>query len=80
MMITCNLIVEGRRETQLELPEVPRRGDLISNVNPKLPVYLVHRIEFVSGFDGPNIHVQKFANQLSAVINVDGFRNKRGWL
>lgn len=72
-MIKCNLVVDGRRETEMMLPTIPTIGDVLSNVDPKLPVYLVKRVEMVNGYEGPNLHVQKFANRIDAAINIAGF-------
>lgn len=72
-MVRCNLIVDGRAEADMTLPTIPNRGDVLSYVDPKLPVYLVQRVEMVDGYEDPNLHVQKFANKLDAMRHIDGF-------
>lgn len=72
MMIKCNLVVNGRQEKKMMLPAIPAIGDVLSDVNPKLPVYLVNRVEMVDGYEDPNLHVQKFANKLDASTEIDG--------
>lgn len=74
-----NLIENGKNLEQIGLDYIPRSGEIISSVDPKLPVYLVLRVEYVTGYKTPNLHVKKFVNQLGAVSDVDGFRNLRGW-
>lgn len=74
-----HIVINGRSDSSIDLPNIPRAGELISLTDPKNPVYLVHRVEyFQSG--SVTLHVQEFANQISAVNAVDGFRNTRGWL
>lgn len=68
------LIESGKRISDLFLPSTPRKGDIISNVDPKKSVYLVLRVEYVIGFEEVNLHVQKFTNQLAAIHDVEGFR------
>ncbi len=79
-MMQCHLVSNGRRLETVALPAIPARGDVIANADPKLPYYLVHRVELFVGSSDATVHVQEFANQLSAVIDIDGFRNQRGWL
>ncbi|EEI19607.1 hypothetical protein G8J22_02413 [Lentilactobacillus hilgardii] len=74
-MAKFGLIEAGKQIGEISLPNTPRRGDVISNVDPKGPVYLVLRVEYVIGFEEVNLHVQTFANQLSAVLKIKGFRD-----
>lgn len=78
-MVRCMITVRGRLVEELTLPEVPRRGELVSNVNPKQPTYLVNRVEMFPNSETVTLHVQEFPNQIAAVIAIDGFRNDRGW-
>ncbi len=72
------LVIDGHSESSIDLSAVPHRGEIISNADPKKPVYLVHRVEHFPS-DSVNLHVQKFPNKIAAINAIDGFRNKRGW-
>jgi hypothetical protein len=67
----------GRVVDEISLPSIPQRGDVLSSTDPKSPVYLVLRVEYVADNSAVNLHVRKFANQLAAVNDIDGFRNDR---
>lgn len=67
----------GRNVKNIELPAIPRRGDLISVVDLKLPIYLVLRVEFHERSEDITLHVKEFANQVSAIVDIDGFDNVR---
>lgn len=68
---------DGRRVCTIDLPATPRQGDVIANADPKLPRYLVLRVEFFRGFEEITLHVKEFPNQISAEIEVDGLNNIR---
>ncbi len=78
-MKTCYIVVDGRSEPfPVTLPSVPRRGDVVTgSTDNKTPYYLVKCIEYISGHETVNLHVQPFPNQISAVNAIDGFRNSR---
>lgn len=67
----------GAKIGYIELPAIPRRGDMISCINPKFPRYLVLRVEFFSDNAEINLHVKEFFNETSAEIEVDGLNNIR---
>lgn len=69
------LIESGKQNGEVTLPNTPSRGDVISHADFKFPVYLVLRVEYVTGYEEINLHVKQFANQTAAVNEVDGFRN-----
>ncbi|QLL78181.1 hypothetical protein GTO87_05940 [Ligilactobacillus saerimneri] len=74
-MVSCNLVREGRTiASDVSFPQVPSKGDVIANADPKKEHYLVLRVEYVIGFENVNLHVKEFPNQLACVNNVDGFR------
>ncbi|MDF7626582.1 hypothetical protein PUF88_01520 [Lactobacillaceae bacterium L1_55_11] len=77
-----NLIISSARvETNIQLPQAPQVGDIISvSTDVSSPHYLVHRIELFVDSNVVNLHVQRFADQLSAKLAVDGFRNNRDFL
>lgn len=79
-MIDCYLIVNGRTDKHVTLAGTPNRGDIISLGDYKAPHYLVQRVEYRSGSDSVNLHVQKFANETSCCNAVDGYRNDRGFV
>lgn len=68
---------DGRRVCTIDLPATPRQGDVIASADPKLPRYLVLRVEFFQGFEEITLHVKEFPNQISAEIEVDGLNNIR---
>ena len=78
-MITCYIIVNGRTNREpLSLPKIPNRGDIVSSSpDPKTACYFVNRVEYITGRDAVNLHVQEFPNQISAVNAINGFRNSR---
>lgn len=67
----------GRRVCTIELPATPRQGDVISSADPKLPRYLVLRVEFFQGFEEITLHVKEFPNQISAENHIVGLNNMR---
>ena len=73
-MFDCFLVVDGRNKGSVSLPQIPSMGDVISNVDTKMPHYLVLRVEYVTGFNSDNLHVKEFSNQIDADNNIDGFR------
>ncbi|MDF7636836.1 hypothetical protein PT274_00970 [Leuconostocaceae bacterium ESL0958] len=81
-MVQYNLIVASARvETDIQLPLPPQRGDIISiSTGVSTPHYLVHRVEFFANSDIVNLHVQRFPDQLSAKLAIEGFRNTRNYL
>jgi len=79
-MIECYLIVNGRSDGSANLSAVPNRGDIISLGDHKAPHYLVHRVEYLNNSDTVNLHVQKFANEVSCVNAVSGYRNDRSFV
>lgn len=74
-----HIVIDGENASSIDLPNIPRIGELISFAYPKSLVYLVHQVEH-SQSGSVILHVQEFPNQASAVNAVDGFRNTRGWL
>lgn len=81
-MVSCYLVINGRRSTkysEIRLPAVPHKGDIISGGDHRAPHYVVHCVEFNIGFDSVNLHVQEFPNRAAAMGAVDGFRNQSGW-
>ncbi|CAH1849910.1 hypothetical protein [Convivina praedatoris] len=75
------ILASARVETDVKLPQVPQIGDVISmNSDVDSPHYLVCRIELFANSDIVNVHVQRFANQLSAKLAIDGFRNNRNFI
>ncbi|GAP02236.1 phage protein [Fructobacillus pseudoficulneus] len=81
-MVQYNLILASARvETDVKLPITPRRGDVISlSTGVNTPHYLVQRVELFADSDIVNLHVQRFPDQLSAKLAIDGFRNTRQFL
>lgn len=74
-MVSCNLVFNGRTIlTDISLPQVPSKGDIVANVNPKDKHYLVLCVEYVTNSNSVNLHVKEFPNQLACVNNVQGFR------
>lgn len=74
-MVSCNLVLNGRTIlTDVSLPQVPSKGDVVANVNSKDKHYLVLCVEYTINYDSVNLHVKEFANQLTCVNNVQGFR------
>lgn len=75
IMVSCNLVLNGRTIlTDVSLPQVPSKGDIVANVNHKDKHYLVLCVEYTINYDSVNLHVKEFANQLTCVNNVQGFR------
>ncbi|MBS9335894.1 hypothetical protein [Fructobacillus papyrifericola] len=81
-MVQYNFIVASARvETNVSLPVRPQAGDVISlSTGVNTPHYLVHRVEIFANSDVVNVHVQRFPDQLSAKLAIDGFRNMRNFL
>ncbi|MBS9334782.1 hypothetical protein LQZ24_01850 [Fructobacillus sp. M1-13] len=81
-MVQYNFIVASARvETDVSLPVRPQTGDVISlSAGVSTPHYLVHRVELFANSDIVNVHVQRFPDQLSAKLAIDGFRNMRNFL
>ncbi|MDD9139178.1 hypothetical protein H7198_06125 [Fructobacillus sp. CRL 2054] len=81
-MVKYNFIVASARiETEISLPVRPQIGDVISlSLGVSSPHYLVHRVELFANSDIVNVHVQRFPDQLSAKLAIDGFRNTRNFL
>lgn len=79
-MIECYLINNGRSDGHVMLPAVPNRGDIISLGDYKAPHYLIHRVEYRNGSDTVSLHVQKFANETSCCVAVNGYRNSNGFV
>ncbi|GAP00501.1 hypothetical protein [Fructobacillus ficulneus] len=81
-MVQYNFIVASARvETNVQLPLPPHKGDVISlSTGVSTPHYLVHRVELFANSDVVNVHVQRFSDQLSAKLAIDGFRNTRNFL
>ncbi|UNL39970.1 hypothetical protein G8B24_01590 [Limosilactobacillus reuteri] len=79
-MIECYLIVNGRSDGHVMLPSIPNRGDIVSLGDHKAPHYLVHRVEYRNNSALVNLHVQKFANEVSCVNAVSGYRNDRSFV
>lgn len=74
-MVSCNLVFNSRTIlTDVSLPQVPSKGDIVANVNPKDKHYLVLCVEYVINSNSVNLHVKEFPNQLACVNNVQGFR------
>lgn len=74
-MVSCNLVLNGRTIlTDVSLPQVPSKGDIVANVSPKDKHYLVLCVEYVINSNSVNLHVKEFPNQLACVNNVQGFR------
>ncbi|EAE9170063.1 hypothetical protein BU180_12620 [Listeria monocytogenes] len=76
-MIKVSLIEEGKVLQNMELNYLPRKGDVISSTNTKAPHYLVNVVEHVDGHELVNLHVQEFDNQISATLDIEGYRNNR---
>lgn len=76
-MIKVSLIEEGKVLQNMELYYLPRKGDVISSTNTKAPHYLVNVVEHVDGHELVNLHVQEFDNQISATLDIEGYRNNR---
>jgi hypothetical protein len=70
-MTEFSLRENGRNIGSVTLPNVPHRGDVISNSDPKLPVYLVELVEMFDGNELVTLHVTKFSNQLSAQSQIN---------
>ncbi len=68
---------KGGNLKSIELPVVPRRGDIISTTDLKFPRYLVLRVEFYEDAEGITLHVKKFPNKNCAQVDIDGFDNIR---
>ncbi|USS91989.1 hypothetical protein [Fructobacillus americanaquae] len=81
-MVQYNFILASARvETDVKLPITPSRGDIISlTTGVDMPHYLVQRVELFANSDIINLHVQRFPDQLSAKLAIDGFRNTRNFL
>lgn len=81
-MVQYNFILASARvETDVKLPITPSRGDIISlTTGVDMPHYLVQRVELFANSDIVNLHVQRFPDQLSAKLAIDGFRNTRNFL
>ncbi|MCO0831588.1 hypothetical protein NFX39_00565 [Fructobacillus sp. W13] len=81
-MVQYNFVVASARvETNVSLPLAPRAGDVISlTTGVDTPHYLVQRVELFANSDVVNVHVQRFPDQLSAKLAIDGFRNTRGFV
>ena len=81
-MVQYNFIVASARvETNVLLPIRPQKGDVISlSTGVTTPHYLVRRVELFADSDIVNIHVQRFPDQLSAKLAIDGFRNTRNFV
>lgn len=74
-MVSCNLVFNGRTIlTDVSFPQIPSKGDIVANVNPKDKHYLVLCVEYVINSNSINLHVKEFPNQLACVNNVQGFR------
>ncbi|EAC8843131.1 hypothetical protein AFW95_08650 [Listeria monocytogenes] len=76
-MIKVSLIEEGKVLQNMELNYLPRKGDVVSSTNTKAPHYLVNVVEHVDGHELVNLHVQEFDNQISATLDIEGYRNNR---
>lgn len=76
-MQNYSLVDSGKNIHNVKLPSCPRRGDVISLAEPKSHVYLVLRVEYVVNSEIVNLHVKTFVNQLSAINEIEGFRNRR---
>ncbi|ECJ9371222.1 hypothetical protein F3259_13325 [Listeria monocytogenes] len=76
-MIKVSLIEEGKVLQNMELYYLPRKGDVISSTNTKAPHYLVNVVEHVDAHELVNLHVQEFDNQISATLDIEGYRNNR---
>lgn len=81
-MVQYNFVVASARvETNVSLPLAPHAGDVISlTTGVDTPHYLVQRVELFANSDVVNVHVQRFPDQLSAKLAIDGFRNTRGFI
>ncbi|KRN53163.1 hypothetical protein IV71_GL000722 [Fructobacillus fructosus KCTC 3544] len=56
-------------------------GDVISlTTGVNTPHYLVQRVELFANSEIVNLHVQRFPDQLSAKLAIDGFRNTRDFV
>ncbi|MBS9338290.1 hypothetical protein G6R29_01400 [Fructobacillus sp. M2-14] len=81
-MVQYNFVVASARvETNVSLPITPQMGDVISlTTGVSTPHYLVHRVELFANSEVVNLHVQRFPDQLSAKLAIDGFRNMRNFI
>ncbi|MDY5628882.1 hypothetical protein [Limosilactobacillus coleohominis] len=79
-MFECNLVVNGKTDGKVSIPNVPNIGDIISLGDYKAPHYLVLRVEYRNNTKGVNLHVQKFANEVACCNAIDGYRNDRGFV
>ena len=54
-MVSCNLVLNGRTIlTDVSLPQVPSKGDVVANINPKDKHYLVLCVEYTINYDSVN--------------------------